>query len=75
MSRLLECVFVLGCAVVGFCMDAKEGSVMQDAVKISVQLVSNVHDHIAANAARFSAGLASVPSQVLGHVRMNNPIQ
>jgi len=71
MSRILESVFVLGCALVGFCMDAKEGSVMQDAVKISVQLVSNVHDHVAANAARFGAGLARVPAQVLGHVRID----
>jgi hypothetical protein len=70
MSRLLESVFVLGCALVGFGMDAKDGSVMQDAVKISVQLVSNVHDHVAANAARLSSGLASVPSQVLAHIRV-----
>lgn len=69
MSRLLECVFVLGCAVVGFCMDAKDDSAMQNAVKVSVQLVSNVHDHVAANAARLSAGLARVPAQVLGHIR------
>jgi hypothetical protein len=71
MSRILESVFVLGCALVGFSMDAKDGSVMQDAVKCSVQLVSNVHDHIAANAARLSSGLARVPSQVLGHIRVD----
>jgi len=71
MSRILESVFVLGCALVGFGMDAKDGSVMQDAVKVSVQLVSNVHDHVAANAARLSAGLARVPAQVLGHIRVD----
>jgi len=70
MSRILESVFVLGCAMVGFCMDAKDGSVMQDAVKVSVQLVSNVQNHVAAHAARLSAGLASVPAQVLGHIRV-----
>ena len=70
MSRILEGVFVLGCALVGLCMDAKEGSVMQDAVKTSVQLIANVHDHVAANAARLSRDLARVPSQVLGHVRV-----
>jgi len=70
MSRLLESVFVLGCAVVGLSLDAKDGSVMRDAVKCSVQLVSNVHDHVAAHAARLSAGLARVPAQVLGHVRV-----
>ena len=70
MSRILESVFVLGCALVGFGMDAKDGSVMQDAVKVSVQLVSNVHDHVAAHAARLSSGLARVPSQVLGHIRL-----
>ena len=70
MSRILEGVFVLGCALVGLCMDAKEGSVMQDAVKCSVQLIANVHDHVALNAARLSRGLASVPSQVRGHVRV-----
>ena len=70
MSRILESVFVLGCALVGFGMDAKDGSVMQDAVKVSVQLVSNVHDHVAARAARLSSGLARVPSQVLGHIRL-----
>ncbi len=67
MSRILEGVFVIGCAVVGLCMDAKEGSVMQDAVKCSVQLIANV---LAANAARLSNGLASVPAQVLGHIRV-----
>ena len=71
MSRILESVFVLGCAVVGFCMGSNDGSVMQDAVKISVQLVSNVHDHVAAHAARLSSGLARVPSQVLGHIRID----
>jgi len=50
-------------------MDAKDDSAMQNAVKVSVQLVSNVHDHVAANAARLSAGLARVPAQVLGHIR------
>ena len=70
MSRILEGVFVLGCAVVGLCIDAKEGSVMQDAVNCSVQLIANVHDHVASNAARLSRDLARVPSQVLGHVRV-----
>ena len=70
MSRILEGVFVLGCAVVGLCIDAKEGSVMQDAVKCSVQLIANVHDHVAANAARLSRDLARVPSQVLRHARV-----
>ena len=70
MSRILEGVFVIGCALVGLGIDAKEGSVMQDAVKCSVQLIANVHDHVAANAARLSNGLASVPAQVLGHVRV-----
>ncbi len=41
MSRILEGVFVLGCAVVGLCIDAKEGSVMQDAVNCSVQLIGS----------------------------------
>ena len=71
MSRILESVFVLGCAVVGFCMGSNDGSVMQDAVKISVQLVSNVHDHVAVHAAKLSSGLARVPSQVLGHIRID----
>ena len=66
MSRILEGVFVLGCALVGLCMDAKDGTVMQDAVKCSVQLIANVHDHIASHTASFGASL----SQVLGHVRV-----
>ncbi len=71
MSRILEGVFVIGCALVGLGIDAKEGSVMQDAVKCSVQLIANVHDHVASNTARLSRGLASVPSQVLGHIRVD----
>jgi hypothetical protein len=70
MSRILEGVFVLGCALVGLSMDAKDGSVMQDAVKCSVQLIANVHDHVASNAARLSRDLARVPAQMLGHVRV-----
>jgi hypothetical protein len=70
MSRILESVFVIGCALVGFGLDAKDGSVMQDAVKCSVQLISNVQENVASNVARFGAGLARVPTQVLGHVRM-----
>ena len=65
MSRMLEGVFVLGCALVGLGIDAKDGTVMQDAVKCSVQLIANVHDHIAANATRIGAGLARVP-----HIRV-----
>ena len=61
MSRILEGVFVLGCALVGLGIDAKDGSVMQDAVKCSVQLIANVPDHIAANATRIGTGLARVP--------------
>jgi hypothetical protein len=71
MSRILESVFVLGCSLVGFGMDAKDGSVIQDAVKVSVQLVSNVHNNVAANVARLSTGLARVPSQVIGHIRID----
>ena len=70
MSRILESVFVLGCALVGYCMDANEGSVMQDAVKVSVQFISSVQDNVASSAAKFGAGVARVPSQVLGHARV-----
>ena len=64
MSRILEGVFVLGCAVVGFCMDANEGNVMQDAVKVSVQFVSMTENRIATN-------LARVAYQALGSVRID----
>ncbi len=64
MSRILESVFVLGCAVVGFCLDANDGSLMQDAVKVSVQFVSATEHRIATN-------LARVPYQVLGSVRID----
>jgi len=64
MSRILESVFVLGCAVVGFCLDANDGSVMQNAVKVSVQFVSMTENHIATN-------LARVPYQVLGRIRID----
>lgn len=73
MSRILESVFVLGCALVGFCLDAKEGSVMQDAMKVSVQFVSIAQDHAASHADRVRATLASVPAQVLGHIRFSEP--
>ncbi|HEY6393186.1 MAG TPA: hypothetical protein VIX89_18035 [Bryobacteraceae bacterium] len=69
MSRLLECVFVLGCAVVGFSMDAKDGSVMQNAVGCSIQLVSTVHDRVASHAARLTSSLALIPARMIGHAR------
>jgi hypothetical protein len=64
MSRILESVFVLGCALVGFCLDANDGSFMQEAVKVSVQFVSMADHHIATN-------LARVPSQILGRIRID----
>ena len=64
MSRILESVFVLGCAVVGFCLDANDGSVMQNAVKVSVQFVSMTENHIATN-------LARVPYQLLSSIRID----
>jgi len=73
MSRILESVFVLGCALVGFCLDAKEGSAMQDAVKVSVQFVSVAENRVASHADRVRATLATVPSQVLGHIRFSEP--
>jgi hypothetical protein len=64
MSRILESVFVIGCAVVGFCLDANDGRLMQDAVKVSVQFVSMTENRIATH-------LARVPYQVLGSVRID----
>ncbi len=71
MSRILESVFVLGCALVGFCLDAKEGSAMQDAMKCSVQFISIAQNHVASHADRVRASLASVPARVLGHIRID----
>ena len=57
MSRILEGVFVIGCAVVGFGVGAPEGSGIQNSMKTSVQLIALVHNDVCMNAARLSAGI------------------
>jgi hypothetical protein len=41
MARILEGIFVLGCSLVGFSMNALEGSRFPDTLQASVQLVMN----------------------------------
>lgn len=57
MSRILEIVFVIGCAVVGFGIGAPEGSGVQSSVKSSVQLITLVHNNVASSAAKLSSGI------------------
>jgi len=57
MSRILEGVFVLGCSLVGLGIGAPQGSVIQDTVKCSVQLIALAHANMASNAARLSTDL------------------
>jgi hypothetical protein len=57
MSRILEGVFVIGCAVVGFGMGAPEGSGIQNSLKTSVQLIALVPNNVASNVAKFSASI------------------
>lgn len=57
MARILEGVFVIGCALVGFGMGAPEGSGIQNSVKCSVQLIALVHNNVAAHAAQLSTGI------------------
>jgi hypothetical protein len=69
MSRILESVFVIGCALVGFCVDANDGSVMQEAVKVSVQFVSTAQNRVVSHANKVGATIARVPAELLGHIR------
>ena len=60
MSRILEGVFVIGCALVGFGMGAPEGSGVRNSVNCSVQLIAMVHNNVAMNAAKISTGILGV---------------
>lgn len=65
MSRTLEGIFVLGCALVGLSMNAPDGSRIQNAVHYSVQLIAVAQDNMASNAARLRDNLSHVPVQML----------
>jgi len=57
MSRILEGVFVIGCALVGFGVGAPEGSNVRNSMNCSVQLIALVHNNVAKNAAKLSSGI------------------
>jgi hypothetical protein len=69
MSRILEGVFVLGCSLVGLAMSAPEGSVFQNTVKSSIQLVALAQNNVTANTCRLGANLSRLPVVILGNWR------
>ena len=55
MSRILEVVFIIGCSLVGWSMNAPDGTGVKETMKCSVQLVAVAQDNIASNTARLTA--------------------
>jgi hypothetical protein len=69
MTRLLECVFVIGSCLVGFAIGAPEGSGMRNTMNCSVQLIAMAHDNIASNSANFGIHLAEARTEILNGLR------
>jgi hypothetical protein len=69
MSRILEGVFVLGCSLVGLGMSAPEGSLFQNTMKSSIQLVALAQDNVTANTCQLGANLSRLPVVILGNIR------
>ena len=69
MTRILEGIFVIGCALVGFGIGTPEGSGIRNTMKCSIQLVSMANENVATNAARLTADLARVPVKILSGLR------
>lgn len=65
MSRFMEGIFVIGCALVGLGMGAPEGTGIQNGVKYSVRLIANVENDLTTNVDRLQTNLTNVPEQVL----------
>ena len=69
MARILEGVFVLGCSLVGFGINALESNPFQDRLQSSVQLVMNDLQDPAKDARRLAAKpLACVELLIMKHV-------
>jgi hypothetical protein len=60
MSRTLEIIFLIGCSVVGWSLNAPEGTGLKEAVKCSVRLVALAQDNIASNTARLTGAIGSL---------------
>jgi hypothetical protein len=65
MTRFMEGIFVIGCALVGFGMNAPEGSGIRDTVKCSVQLIAVAQDNVTVNAAQLGAHLALARAEMI----------
>jgi hypothetical protein len=62
MTRLLEGIFVVGCCLVGFAMNAPEGSNIKNTMNCSIQLIALANNNIASNTANFGVHLAEAKS-------------
>ena len=65
MSRILEAVFVLGCSLVGLGMSCKDGSLFQNSVKSSIQLVNRTENRLAWHTAHLQQNLLRVPVLIM----------
>ena len=69
MSRLLEGVFVFGCAVVGLSMGAPQDTRLQDSVEFSVRLIANAQDNLVSSTTQLQKSLCNAPAQLLPGLR------
>jgi len=57
MSRTLEVIFIIGCSLVGWSMNAPEGTGLKQAMKCSVHLVALAQDNLASHTANLTGAL------------------
>lgn len=65
MTRFMEGIFVIGCALVGFGMNAPEGNGIRNTMKCSIQLIAVAQDNVTVNAAKFGAHVALARAEML----------